>query len=262
MSMNTRSSRAHFRGLVLALIAVLPVLVLAAWSLSRGWLWPALLPRAWSLRAWRYAASPLSGVPQSLAVSIFIALIVAALAVLLAVPAARAIALHSFRGRQAVLFILLLPVLAPPVASAMGVHSLFIRLGLAETVFGVILVHLIPAVPYSTLMMVGAFSRFETDQEAVARTLGASTYHVWLRVTLPALAPGIAVSAVFAFLISWSQYLLTLLVGGGQVRTLPLSLIAFQTSGDDAVAAALALLYLAPAVFLFLAVSRFLRADA
>lgn len=56
----------------------------------------------------------LSGVPQSLAESVFIALIVAALALLLSVPAARAIALHSFRGKQAVLFVLLLPVLAPP----------------------------------------------------------------------------------------------------------------------------------------------------
>ncbi|MCC6345374.1 MAG: ABC transporter permease subunit [Bryobacterales bacterium] len=260
--MSTRSVAARFGGLILVLIAVVPLLVLALWSLSRGWLWPDLLPRAWTLRAWRYAASPLSGVPQSLAESVFIALIVAALALLLSIPAARAIALHSFRGKQAVLFVLLLPVLAPPVASAMGVHSLFIRLGLEETVWGVILAHLIPTVPYSTLMMAGSFSRFEQDQEAAARTLGASTRDVWRHVTLPALAPGIAVSAAFAFLVSWSQYLLTLLTGGGQVRTLPLSLIAFQRSGDDAMAAALALLYLAPAVLLFLAVSRFLRADA
>ncbi len=60
--------------------------------------------------------------------------------------------------------------------------------------------------------------------------------------------PGIIVAALFAFLISWSQYLLTLLIGGGTVLTLPVLLLAFANSGDYAITAALSLVFIAPAV--------------
>jgi len=79
---------------------------------------------------------------------------------------------------------------------------------------------------------------------------------VWTRVTIPALAPGLAVAAAFAFLLSWSQYLLTLLVGGGRVLTLPLLLLGFQRGGDEAVAAALALVFIAPTLIVFALVAR------
>jgi putative spermidine/putrescine transport system permease protein len=67
------------------------------------------------------------------------------------------------------------------------------------------------------------------------------------RVIVPAVLPGAVVSALFAALISWSQYLLNLLVAGGAVRTLPTILLAFVTGGDYAAAAALSLAFVAPA---------------
>ena len=146
-----------------------------------------------------------------------------------------------------------------PLAAAMGVHGLFLRYGLAETAVGVILVHLIQSVPYAILMLAGSFSRLDPDIEAQARTLGASPAAVLRYVTLPAIAPGIAVAAAFAFLISWSQYLMTILIGGGRVLTLPLALIAFQRGGDEAITAALSLVFLFPTLTVFVAVSRYLR---
>jgi putative spermidine/putrescine transport system permease protein len=96
------------------------------------------------------------------------------------------------------------------------------------------------------------------DLESQARTLGASPLQVFWRVTLPAIAPGAAVAAAFAFLISWSQYLLTLLIGGGRVLTLPLMLVAFLNGGDQAIGAALTLIFILPTVAIFVAVSRHL----
>lgn len=244
-----------------SLLALLPLVLLMLWSFARAWYWPALLPRAWSLRAWAYVFSPTADVSVALVTSLLIALAVTALSVLIALPAARALALHQFRGRSALLFVLLLPVLSPPLAAAMGVHSLFLRTGLADTMAGVMLVHLIPAVPYATLMLTGSFSRLDPDYEAQARTLGASAFSVWRYVTLPIIAPGLATAASFAFLISWSQYLLTLLIGGGQVSTLPLALVAFQRSGDEAITAALSLIFLAPTMLVFMIVARFLKND-
>jgi putative spermidine/putrescine transport system permease protein len=159
-----------------ALLAAVPVVLLALWSAARGWYWPALLPRGWSARAWTYIFSPASGVAEALLTSCLIALAVAVLAVAAALPAGRALALHRFRGKQAVLMILLLPVVAPPLAAAMGVHGLFVRYSLTDTLLGVTLVHLIPAVPYATLMLTGAFARFDPDCEAQARTLAQAPW--------------------------------------------------------------------------------------
>ena len=152
-----------------------------------------------------------------------LALVVAALAVALALPAARALALHAFRGKRLVLFALLLPMLAPPLAAAMGLHAVFLRAGLADSFLGVALVHLIPAVPYATFVLAGTFSGFDPDWEAQARTLGASPGRCGRASRCPAIAPGVALAAILAFVVSWSQYVLTLLVGGGRVLTVPLA---------------------------------------
>ena len=231
--------------------ALVPLAVAALGSVGSQWYWPALLPPEWTTRAWRYVLSGSGGIGSAAATGLALALVVAAVAIAVALPAARALALHTFRGKRLVLFALLLPMLAPPLAAAMGLHSAFLRIGMADSFTAVALVHLIPAVPYATLVLAGTFAGFDTDWESQARTLGASPWSVWTRITLPAIAPGVALAAILAFLVSWSQYVLTLLVGGGRVLTLPLVLVAFQRGGDEAVAAAVSLVFVAPALVLF-----------
>ena len=245
-----------------ALLAMLPLTLLFVYSFGRSWFWPQIAPKQWDISAWRYVFSEDSGVLSSTVVSAVIAVAVSLVAVVVSLPAARVLAWREFRGKSAVLFFLLLPVLAPPLAAAMGVHRLFLWIGLAETNAGVLLVHLIPALPYVVLMLAGSFSRVDPDMEAQARTLGASASAVFRYITLPAIAPGLAVAAAFAFLISWSQYLLTVLIGGGRVLTLPITLVAFQRGGDQAIAAALCLVFIFPTLAVFIAVGRYLRYEA
>jgi len=139
----------------------------------------------------------------------------------------------------------------PSFASVMGVQVVFIRLGLADTRAGVVLAHLIPVTPYAVVLLSGVFGGYDPRTEEVARTLGAGRWATWWRVTLPILLPGVLVSLAFAFLVSWSEYLLTLIVGGGQVLTLPLLLFSAAQGGDYALTAALALVFVAPTVLLF-----------
>jgi putative spermidine/putrescine transport system permease protein len=77
-------------------------------------------------------------------------------------------------------------------------------------------------------------------------------------VTLPSVLPGVVTGGLLVFLISWSQYILTVLVGGGKVVTLPLLLFSFARSGDNAVTAALCIIFLLPAVVILFATSRYL----
>lgn len=237
-----------------ALAIGLPLAWLTVQSFAASWRFPALLPTAFNLRAWNYSFDSSSGISTALINSLLIALTVTFLAIVFALPAARAIALHNFKGKNLFLFALLMPILSPSIAAAIGGHALFLRYNLTDSYAGVILAHLVPTVPYCVLTLTGGFSRFDVELEAQAQTLGASGWQVWRFVTLPAIAPSLLLSAVFAFLISWSQYLTTLLVGGGRIITLPLILVNFQRGGDESVTAALTLIFLAPTI-LFLAIT-------
>jgi putative spermidine/putrescine transport system permease protein len=96
--------------------------------------------------------------------------------------------------------------------------------------------------------MWGVFSNYNLDFEDQARSLGASTLSVIWRVMLPLTFPGIVVAALFSFLLSWSQYLSTLLIGGGKILTLPILLFALMGSGDRPVAAAVSIVFVIPAL--------------
>jgi len=121
----------------------------------------------------------------------------------------------------------------------------------------VILAHLIPVLPYMVLIMAAVFSRFDTAYEDQARSLGATPFQTFRAVTLPAILPGLMTGALFAFLVSWSQYLLTLAIGGGRVQTLPLLLFSFASAGRNDVTAAIALLYILPGLLILSVTARF-----
>lgn len=239
-----------------AALIVAPLLLLILLSLAHGWFWPELWPSTWSTRAWSYVISGTAGVGEAFWASASIALLVALLCVAAALPAARVLALDHFRGKNAIWFLLLMPIVTPPLAATMGLHRVFLSWNLTDSVAGVTLAHLAPALPYATLVLAARFRRLNPEWEQQARTLGATPLRVWRHVTLPLLAPAIASAFAFAFLISWSQYLLTLLIGGGSVVTLPLHLLAFQRGGDEAIAAALGVVYLVPAIIVFLLTAR------
>ena len=143
----------------------------------------------------------------------------------------------------------------------MGIHIVFIRYGLADTMIGVIVVHLIPTTPYTVMVMASVFANYDPEYEEQARTLGADSLRTFTNVTLPAILPGLLVAGMFAFIISWGQYILTLLIGGGRVITLPLLLFSFASSGDNPLTAALSVLYLAPTIVILFITARFLTGE-
>lgn len=256
----SRKEPPYQRLLLAALVGglVLPFIPLLIWSFSHRWYFPGLLPAAWGLRAWQYVFSSNSQVWPALGYSLFIGLAVTGLSALIGIPAGRALGLHKFRGKRLVEFLILTPAIVPTLAAAMGIHVAFIRYGLADSLSGVILVHLAPVLPYMTLIMSSVFANYNPEYEEQARTLGATPLQLFLYVTWPAIWPGVLAGSLFAFVISWSQYVLTLLIGGGQVMTLPILLFAFANSGDNPIAAALSLVFLAPAILFLLMTARYL----
>jgi len=250
-------------GIVLVLTGVLlPMLPLLVWSVGGQWRFPDLTPRTLSPRGFGLLLDPHTDVARGLLTSTGIAAVVSLVACVIGFPAGRAVGLYRFRGRRLVQFLLLAPVIVPGLATTLGLQVFFIRLGLADSVTGVVLVQLMPTVPYVATVLAGAFANLDIAYETQARALGAGPARTLAFVTIPLLRPAIVVAAMFAFLISWSEYILTLLVGGGEVKTLPLLLFAAIGSSDTTAAAALAVLMIVPPLVLLTITARTLSSSS
>lgn len=231
-------------------VLVLPVALLFVRAFTPAWTFPDILPRTLSARGLQTALGSGSQVVHGLALSLEIGGMVAGLSCLIGWPAARALGLYRFRGRRAVQMVFLAPVLVPAMASAMGLQIFFVRIGLAGTVLGVVVVQMIPALPYAINILAAGFANFDADYESQARILGAGGLNRLLRVTLPQLRAPLTAAALLAFLISWSDYLLALLIGAGQVQTLPIQLFSAINATDSTTAAAVAMLVILPPLIL------------
>lgn len=242
-------------------LIVLPVVPLVIWSAAFSWRWPDLLPGEWSGRAWRYVFSPTTQVRPGLIGSVTVGVLTMLLSVVIGAPAGIALGRMAFRRKRALEMLLLAPFIVPGLVVTMGIQIVFIRWRLTDTVQGVVLAHVMPALPYVIVSVAGVAANLGVQVEEQARSLGATAWQAFRHVTLPLLRPGLAVGGLFAFLVSWGQYTSTLLIGGGKVQTLPLLVYTFTRSGDNPIAAALALLFVAPAVLALILASRALRGN-
>ena len=248
-----RPARLGLRRPLLALLIaglLLPLAPLLVWAVSGQWRYPGLVPQQLSGRGVRILIDPRSQVLHGLATSTLIGVSVAVLACAIGLPAGRAIGVYRFRGRRLVQFLLLAPVIVPGLAVTLGIQVFFVRYGLAATTYGVVLVQLLPTVPYAATVLGAAFANLDLDYEGQARALGAGPVRTLVFVTMPLLRPALVLAGLFCFLISWSEYVLTLLVGAGQVQTLSLLLFAAIGSSDTTAAAALGVLVVLPPLVL------------
>lgn len=241
---------------------IVPFVALFIWSFAFSWFFPDLLPSRWSVDSWEYVKSPNSKVLTGLWNSLTLGLLVCFLALLVGLPASRALGLYEFKFKSAVELFLMAPIIIPPLVSVMGIHVTFIKIGLSGSYIGVALVHLIPSIPYFVLVMAGVFANYGTELEDTARSLGAGPVRVFFLITLPAIAPGLSVALMFTFLISWGQYITTLLIGSGQITTLPIVLFPLLTGPSKANAAAVSLVLVAPALIALLLTARQLGRDS
>lgn len=241
-------------------IVLLPLVVIALWACADSWPWPNLLPEELSTRGIEQALFANRG--EGLAVmgqSIAIAFATAALTTLVAALAARAICVHAWVGRSTYTFMLMLPFLIPTTVFAMGVQVLFIRAGIARTVAGVVLAHTIVALPYAVTIMIDITKAVGTRLEEAARTLGAGPLRTFSSVTAPALLPGILSAMSMSYILSFSQYFLTLLIGGGAVRTFATVMFPYLSGGDRTIASAYGILFILATFAVFLLFEWLLR---
>ncbi len=236
---------------LMILLFFMPFVPLLIWSFAHEWRYPDLLP-TFTWRAWKTAFSPSSQVFKAISNSLLLGLGTAIISQLFAYPAARALGLYVKRGKKFIRIIVFAPIIIPNMTLAMGIHILFIRLHLTDTWHGVLIAHLIPAIPYAIYMLFGFYAAYDLGMERQFRLLGANRLQTFRYVELPLLIPTLSLSLLFSFLISWSQYLFTLFIGGGTIITIPMLLFSTLSSGDYALVGALSLLFVLPALLIVL----------
>lgn len=233
------------------LCILLPMALLLVWSAAARWPWPDLLPEEYSLRTVRELLFGTASLPALVGSSTLLALVVAVLGTAVGLLTARATELYDIPGKSLVRFGTFLPLLVPGTVFAMGIQITLIRLGLADTAAGVVLVHTIVATPYCITILTDVTRAVGVKYEEQAAVLGAGPVRAFFQASLPALLPGVLSSMSMGFILSSSQYFTTLMVGGGRVRTLALVLVPYIQSGDRSLSAIYSVAFAGSALAVF-----------
>ncbi len=235
----TRPLRRSVMPALLALWLVIPLTPLVLWAGASRWSGTARLPQDFGPRGWQEALD--AGVVAALVRSGLLGVAVALVATPLGVMAGRALGWRLLRRPALPSLVLLGPVVLAPFAVAMGLDVVILRLGVPGEV-AVVLVLSVFALPYTTFTMRATFLGLDPALEEQARVLGASSRQARRRVTLPAATTGLVTATGLAFLVGWSDYAVTLLIGGGQIITAPMLIGASAAgSGNDALTSTLAI---------------------
>ncbi|MET4590603.1 ABC transporter permease subunit [Arthrobacter sp. 754] len=156
---------------------------------------------------------------------------VLALSLAFGVPAAYALARRDFPGKKLVMLLMLLPVMLPPITYGVPLATLMYQLQLAGSLTGVILVNLVPALPFVILVMTPFIGQLDRNLESAARMCGANTWKMFRMVLVPLLTPGILAAGVLILVRTVAMFELTFLVAGPKSETLIVALYsaAFST---------------------------------
>jgi len=213
-----------------SLLYSLIILTIIVFIFSNRWPYPDLLPilslkvKEIILMIKQVMPVILTSVMLSLAVSIF--------TLLICFPAAKVLVFYEFKGKSIIKTILVLPIIIPIIAVVMGIHLTMIKLGLSNTLIGVVLVQIIPCIPYVVRILMNSYEVIGNKIEIQAKVLGASKLEVFWYVSFPLLKHAISSALKMSFILSYSQYLITLIIGGGIVKTHSVVIFPIIQSGS------------------------------
>jgi arabinogalactan oligomer/maltooligosaccharide transport system permease protein len=242
--MRVRGVLVHAALVVAVMFAVYPLLWVVAIALSPGGMTDhtGVLPLPSRPSLANFAAVLGAGhadkallFARQLANSLVVSLATAAAAVAIATPAAYALARFPFVGAKAGMRTLLATQMFPTVASAVPLYLLLEALHLLDSRAGLVLVYASTAVPFAIFQLRGAFQSIPVDLEEAAMVDGATRTQAFYKVVLPAARPAIAVTALFAFMSAWNEFILAAtLLSRESAFTLPVVLQRYVGEHDAA----------------------------
>ena len=169
----------------------------------------------------------------------------------------------SSRTSELVRGFLLLPLVIPPIISAMAFYRTWVDFGLLDSYAGMVAAHAILAAPIVLITVSASLANFDLRLEQASRNLGAGIGTTLRRVILPSIRPGIYGGAVFAFILSWDEIVVALFIAKFRISTLPRRMWdGIRENTDPTVAAAAVVLTAATIAVIVLCLALGRRARA
>ena len=163
--------------------------------------------------------------------SVGLALANTVVATALGTMAALAFARYTFRGRTLLRLLLFPPITIPWLIIGTAMLVMFFWIGIGRGLHAMLLGHVALSLPYVVVVVGARLASFGPELEEAAATLGANAWQTFRRVTLPMLAPGIAAAALFAFAISFDQFVISYFLAPPGVSTLPVEIYSAIRKG-------------------------------
>jgi putative spermidine/putrescine transport system permease protein len=242
--------------LVIPTLVVIPLSFTAATSFQ-------FPPKGWSTQ-WYVNLFEDPTWSQALITSVIVATLSAVAATVLGTAAALGMQGRSF-GRRTLSALLLAPMIVPVVIVAVGVYAVFLPWGLTGTIPGFVAAHCALGIPFVFVTVSAGLEALNPQLASAAASLGASPVSTFRKITLPLIAPSMLTGALFAFMASFDEVVISIFLVTPQRRTLPVEMYTSVTRDiDPTVAAAATVIFVITTVLLSIGVvlqARRQRAD-
>jgi len=176
-------------------------------------------PTTWSLRWYNEYIETPRWVNATL-VSFQVAFLTMLLATPVGTMAAYGLFVSGHPVGKFIFFILMTPMIIPVILIAIGTFYVFGKIGMVNTITGLVLAHTVLAIPIVMIILTAAFRTYDLNQELVARSLGSNQVRAFFEITLPQIKFSVLTAALLAFLTSFDEVIISIFISGGGNSTL------------------------------------------
>ncbi|QDL93361.1 ABC transporter permease [Paroceanicella profunda] len=233
-----------------------PIVVMAVMSFNESQFYT--LPVKWSAK-WYVALAGNERILSAAANSVGIAVLTTLIASVLGTAAALAFFRYRFRGREALQLLLFPPIAIPWLITGTAMLLFFFWIGIGRGLHAILLGHVALALPYVIIVTSARLKAYDPDLELAARSMGAPPWMVFRRVTLPFLAPGFLAAALFAFAVSFDQFVISYFLTVPGTSTLPVEIYTAIRKGFTPEINAISTIVIGFSMALLLGVARFYK---
>jgi putative spermidine/putrescine transport system permease protein len=176
---------------------------------------------------------------NALWLSLKVAAAVLVLSMLIGATAALALARGNLPGARLATALFMSPLMLPAILTGLALFQIYLLVGIGRPIWGLVMGHTVVAVPYVIRTTLAVLHNFDRRLEEAAAALGANPVRVFVEVTLPLIRPGVIAGGIFAFIVSFDQFPVSLFLVVPKGETLPVVLFNYMKFDlDGAIAAA------------------------
>jgi putative spermidine/putrescine transport system permease protein len=217
--------------MLILLYLVAPVIVVVATAFTTT-AYPVFPPQGFTLH-WFERFLGMPEFTEAIRRSALLAFSSTVVATVLGTFSALSLARYRFRGREAISAFMLSPILFPTIVFGLALLVFYSRVGLSGSFAGLVIAHSVLTTPFVIRLVMASLAEFDPAVEEASRNLGAGWWRTFLQVTLPLIRPGVLAGAVFAFIISFDELVVTLFLAGPDMTTLPVRIYTYVEFSSD-----------------------------